>query len=88
MGPDVDEVAVGEVLAHEVELAPVVEAEEEVALERLAQVELQPEAARKARFGRPLGPHREDPAQPALPAEVDAAEDRVEGTLQHRPKLT
>ena len=47
--PDVDEVAVAEVLAHEVELAPVVEAEQEVALERLAQVELQPEAAGKRR---------------------------------------
>ena len=88
MGSDVDEVAVAEVLAHEVELAPVVEAEEEVALERLAQVELQPEAARKPRDRRPLGPHRKDPAQPALPAEVEAAKDGVEGTLQHRPKLT
>ena len=48
VGSDVHEVAVAEVPAHEVELAPVVEPEEEVALERLAQVELQAEAARKA----------------------------------------
>jgi len=88
VGSHVHEAAVTEVPAYEVELAPVVEAEEEVALERFAQVELQTEPARKRRDRRPLGAHREDPAQPALPAEADAAEDRVEGTLQHRPKLT
>jgi hypothetical protein len=85
---DVDEVTLSEVFADEVELAPVVQPEQKIALERLAQVELEPEAAGEARLRGPLGTDRKDRAQSTLPAEVETAEEGVESTLEHRPKLT
>ena len=75
-------------LAHEVELAAVVEAEEEVALERLAQVEPEPHASGELGDRLAGAPHGQDAAQPALPAEVHAAEQGVDGSLQHGARLT
>jgi hypothetical protein len=84
---DVDEVPVAEVLPHQLELAAVVEAEEEVLLERLAQVEPEPEPAGEGRLGDAAAPDGQDPAQTPFPPEVQASEDGVERPLQHRPTL-
>jgi len=73
---DVDEVADAKARAHEPELALVVEPEEEVALERLPQVEPQPESAREARDRLARLAHADDAADPAFAAEVGVAEDR------------
>jgi len=72
-----------EVCEDELQLAPVVQPEEEVALERLAQIEPEPRAAREADLGSAPGAHGKDPAQAALPPKLDAAEQRIERPLEH-----
>ena len=85
---DVDEVtAVPQVPRHEPQLALVVEAEVEVALQRLAQVEPEAHAGRKADERTALLRHRQSPPQAPFSPEVDTAEDRIENLRQHGGKL-
>jgi hypothetical protein len=85
---DVHEVPAAEVLADEVELDAVEEAEEEVALEGLPQVESEPHSPGELGDRLAAAPHGQHTAQAALPAEVDAAEEGVDGSFQHGARLT
>ena len=69
------------------QLALVVEAEVEVALQRLAQVEPEAHAGRKADVRTALLRHRQSPPQAPFSPEVDTAEDRIENLRQHGGKL-
>jgi hypothetical protein len=85
---DVDEVAAAQVLAHEPELPRVEHPEQEVALQRFAQVEAQPHAARERRNRLSCRPDGERAPQSTLAAEVDAPEHGVQRPFEHRSEPT
>jgi AraC-like DNA-binding protein len=84
---DVDEVAAVQVLAYEVELAAVDHPEEEVALQRLPQIEPEPNAAGKRRHRLAGVAHGQHAPEASLAAEVEAAKEREEQPLEHCAKI-